>query len=148
MIKTRNQGEYLMELNINGALSAAAGNPGNSATGIVPFAARLKAIVARLRVGAGTSTTMNVQKNGAAIHSSSLIAFTTGVTPSAYNTANLTANPTLFNAYDTVSVIVASVVGGSAADLNLILVFERQRGGSWNDPVQTDTIGADSDAIG
>lgn len=148
MIKLRNQGELEVRLQISGTLNATAGNPSNSATAIVPFAARLKAVFARMRTANGTSASVDILKNNASLVSSgALISFTTAVTPSAYNTANLTANPPTFVKGDTVSVVVSAVTG-AGNDLEVILMLERQRSHSWNDPVQTDTVGADSDAIG
>lgn len=155
MIKVRNQGEFVLALTVNGTQSAAAGNSGNSESQIVPFAARLKAVVGRLGVAGTTGTqTVDILKGAAGGALASIMASgafmtfaSTSRTPT-YQNVNLTNDPAVFAAYDTVQIKNLAVHTTPAVDLIVLLTFERQRSGGWNDKAQVDTIGADSDAIG
>lgn len=149
MIKTRNQGEFVIEVTINGSQSASAGNAGTTESQIVPFAARLKAVFARLGVAGVTGTqTTDLLKNGTTMVSSgTLLSYASGAVIPTYS-ANLSPNPPTFNKGDVVQLKNTAVHSGTpAVDQVVILVFERQRSMSWADAVQFDTVGADSDAI-
>lgn len=156
MIKIRNQGEFTIALTINGNQTTAAGGAGTTESAIIPFAARLKAAVARLGVAGVTGTqTVDVLKGAGSgalasiMASGAFLTFASGSRTPTYGNATLSANPTLFNAYDTIEIKNTAVHSGTAAiDLIVLLTFERQRSGSWNDTLQTETVGADSDAIG
>lgn len=158
MIKTRNLGEIIIRLRVPGvqAVTAAADTYGQSGgIAILPFAARLKAVFARVGAAGTTGTqTTDVLKNQTApatgtslLASGALITFASGSQAPTY-ASNFVTNPPLFNKGDFVSLNTTVVHTTPAKDLEVVLVFERQRAGSWNDAVQTDTIGADSDAIG
>lgn len=149
MIKLRNQGEFLLQLSINGNQSASAGNASTTESAIVPFPGRLKAIFARVAVAGTTGTqTTDLLKNGATLLSSgTLLSYASGAQVPTYNTANLLVNPPLFNKGDILQLKNTAVNTTPAVDQVVYLVIEKQRAGSWNDPVQTDTLGADFDAI-
>lgn len=155
MIKIRNNGEFTIALTINGTQSAAAGNAGTSESAIVPFAARLKAAIARLGTAGTTGTqTVDVLRGvgsgvlASIMASGAFVTFASTSRVPTYGNATLSVDPTVFNAYDTVQIKNTAVHTTPAVDLIVLLTFERQRSGSWNDKLQTETIGADSDAIG
>jgi hypothetical protein len=148
LIKMRNTGEFTIELTINGTQTITAGGAGTTETQIVPFAARLKAVFARLGVaGTGSTQTTDLLKNGVTMVSSgTLLSYATTSTTPTYS-ANLSPNPPTFNKGDVVTLKNTAVNTTPGVDQACILVFERARSGSWDDPVQFDTLGADSDAI-
>jgi len=149
MIKIRNEGEILISLQINGTQTIAAGGVATTDSAVIPFASRLKAILAREGVaGTGTTATADILKNGVTMVSSgTLLSYAGGTNVPTYS-ANLSPNPPTFAKGDVVQLKNIAVNGTTAAvDQTVILVLERARAGSWNDPVQFDTLGADSDAI-
>lgn len=150
MIKLKNQGEVLLELATTGTQSTASGNAAKTSSVIVPFAGRLKAVFARLGVAGVTGTqTTDILLNGASLVSTgTLLSYaSTSVVPT-YATANLNNNPPIFAKGDVLQMTTTAVASGTTAiDQCIYLVIERQRSGSWNDAVQTDTIGVDSDQI-
>jgi hypothetical protein len=148
MIKTRNQGELIAQITINGTQSAAAGNSGTTESFVVPFACRLKAIIARLGVAGVTgSQTTDLLKNGATmLASGTLLSYATGSQVPTY-ASNFLTNPPTFAKGDVLQLKNTAVQTTAAIDQTVLLVLERARAGSWNDVVQTDTLGADSDAI-
>jgi len=149
MIKTRNQGEILAEMGINGSQSATPGSAGYSDTFVVPFNCRLKAVFARLGVAGVTGTqTTDLLLNGVTqVSSGTLLSFATTATSPTYS-ANLSPNPPVYTKGQILRLVNTGIHSGTAAiDLSVILVLERSRSQSWDDPVQFDTLGADSDAI-
>jgi hypothetical protein len=108
----------------------------------------LKAVFARVGVAGVTGTqTTDLLKNGASLVSSgTLLSFATTSTSPTYS-ANLSPNPTVFAKGDILQLKNTAVHTTPAVDQVVLLVLERARAGSWNDPVQFDTLGADSDAI-
>lgn len=145
MIRIRGVAEILVDLSVAGAQAVNA----NARTFIVPFPARLKAIYAKLGTAGVTGTqTTDLLKNGATLVSSgTLLSFATGVQAATYNVANLTANPPLFNKGDIIEVSTTAIQTTPAKDLALLIVLEKQRSASFNDTVQTDTIGVEVDTV-
>jgi hypothetical protein len=65
-----------------------------------------------------------------------------------YGTANLTSNPFLVNKGDQVSIYNTQLLGTTpAVDQTVVITVERQRTGTFDLPMATDTFGADSDII-
>lgn len=155
MIKIRNNGEFSIAMTINGNQTTAAGGAGTTESAVVPFAGRLKAVIARLGVAGTTgSQTVDVLRgigSGALatiMASGNFLSFASTSRVPTYGNATLSVDPTVFNAYDTIQIKNTAVHTTPGVDLIVLFVFERQRSGSWNDKLQTETIGADSDAIG
>lgn len=153
MIKMKNCGDFVVELTVSGAQTTGAGLPTTQSSAIVPFAGRISGIFARLKVQ-GTTGTQNVDllKNGVSLTSpTGVLNFPTtvgGASAPTYTTANLTTNPVKVAKGDVLSCVNGTIHTGTAGhDLSIYVTLERQRSGSFNDPVQTDTIGSDSDAI-
>jgi hypothetical protein len=145
LIKYRNQGEYAVELGFSGSHLVTSGG----GAFVLPFGARLKAIYARLgTAGVTGALTVDVFKNGATLlGSGTALSFASTATVPTYNTA-FTTNPPTFIKGDVVTLSLGAVQSTPAKDLVVELVFERQRSQSWDDIVQTETWGADNDAIG
>jgi hypothetical protein len=146
MIKMKNCGDFVAELTINGA--QATGTTASARTScIAPFAGRISAIFGRLQTpGTGTQTT-DVLVNGATLVSSgTLLSYATNIVPT-YNTGNLLTNPPLVNKGDVITLQNTAVGSPVANDQSVYVTIERQRSGSFADPVQTDTVGSDSDTI-
>jgi|SRR5579872_5342162 len=153
MIKMKNCGDFVAELTVSGAQTTTAGAPTTQTSCIVPFNGRLSAIFARLKV-AGTTGNQNVDlfQNGTSLTGGSgLFSFPTTVGGNAaptYSTGNLTSNPVLVSKGDVLSCVNLSVHSGTAAnDLSVYVTIERQRTGTFDEAMQTDTVGADSDII-
>lgn len=156
MIKMKNCGDFVMELTVSGAQTTTAGQPTTQTSAIVPFAGRISAIFARLKVQ-GTTGTQNVDllQNATSLTSNAgVFNFPSTVGGNAaptYTLANLTStagNPVKVNKGDVISCVNKTIHSGTAAnDLSIYITLERQRAGSFDDAIQTDTIGADSDAI-
>lgn len=144
MIKLKGVGEILVDLSVPGTQAVNA----NAKTFVVPFAARLKAVYAKLGTAGTTgSETADLKQNGASLLASgSLLTFASGAQAATY-ASNYNSNPPTFAKGDILELAISAIHTTPAKDLALLIVLERQRSGSWNDPVQTDTIGADSDAI-
>lgn len=149
MIKMKNCGDFVMEITVNGAQSATAGNPSAQSSAIVPFNGRISAIFARLRTAGTTNTqTVDLLKNGASLTgSTSVFTFATGVVTPTYTLSNLTSNPVKVAKGDVISTLNTAVHTTPAHDLSVYITIERQRSGSFNDAIQSDTVGSDSDAI-
>lgn len=149
MIKVKNLGEYVIELRINGNQSAIAGNASKTASAIVPFNAVLKAIFARVgTAGVTGAQTTDLLKNAASLVSAgTLLSYASGSASPTYNTANLNANPPLFNKGDVLQLSNTAVQTTPAVDQVVILILERQRAAGQPPAVQTDTVGLDSDPI-
>jgi hypothetical protein len=151
MIKMKNCGDFVMELTVSGAQTTTAGQPTTQTSAIVPFNGRISAIFARLKVQGTTGTqTVDLTKNNVSLSGSSgVFNFPTTVGGNAaptYTLANLTSNPVKVAKGDVISCVNTAVHSGTAAnDLSIYVTLERQRVGTFNDPVQTDTIGFDSD---
>lgn len=150
MIKTKNLGEYLLELATTGAQTTTAHASTTTCSVIVPFAGRLKAVFGRLGVAGVTGTqTTDILLNGTTmLGSGTVLSYaTTSVSPT-YNVAFVT-NPPVFAKGDVLTLKNTAIHSGTAADDQCVFVtVERQRAGSWNgSTVQTDTVGADSDQI-
>lgn len=150
MIKTKNLGEYILELSTTGAQSASAHAASTTCSVIVPFAGRLKAVFGRLGVAGVTSTqTSDILLNGTTMLASGTVLSyaTTSVVPT-YNVAFLTSPP-VFAKGDVLTLKNTAIHSGTAADDQCVFVtIERQRSGSFAEAtVQTDTIGSDSDQI-
>ena len=152
MIKNRNMGDFLLELSVPGVQTTTATLATGAGSGVIPFAGRLSAILARLQV-AGTTGTQNVDifKNGVSLTGGSgLFHFASaagGNTAPTYVTSNLTSNPVLVAKGDVLSCVNKTIHTTAANDLSIYLTLERQRIGTFDDTVQTDTIGSDSDVI-
>lgn len=150
MIKMKNQGDFVMELTVSGAQTTTAGLATTQTSAIVPFNGRISAIFARLKVAGVTgSQTVQLFKNATSL-ANPILTFPTTVGGNAaptYATANLTSNPVLVAKGDVISCLNTAVHTTPANDLSLYITIERQRSGSFADPVQTDTIGSDSDVI-
>ena len=153
MIKMKNCGDFLMELTVSGAQTTTAGAPTTQTSAIVPFAGRISAILARLKI-AGATTAQNVDLfvNGTSLTGGAgLFSFGVGVGGNqapTYTPANLTSNPVLVNKGDVISCVNLTVGSAPAGnDLSLYLNIERQRTGTFDEQLQTDTVGADSDII-
>lgn len=153
MIKNRNLGDFIVELTLPGIQTSTATLNTGAASAIVPFAGRVSAILARLGTQ-GTTGTQNVDllKNGTSLTSSSgILNFPStvgGVTAPTYTTVNLGTNPPTVAKGDIISVLNKTIHTGTAAQfLTVYLNIERARTGTFDDAMQTDTIGADSDAI-
>jgi len=132
MIKLRQTEELLIRLDNPKAQAADL----NVAQFLVPFACRLKAVFAKLRVAGVTGTgTYDVNKNGTTVYSGSKIDFaTTAVDPTAYNA--FTTDPTTFVKGDVISVDVDAVHSGTAAEgFMLLLVLQR---GKASQPASTE----------
>ena len=153
MIKQKNCADFVVELTVSGAQSTTAGQPTTQSSAIVPFNARLACIFARLKVAGTTSTqTVDLFHNGQSMTGSKyVLGFNSTTVVPFYTTASITStqgNPPLFNKGDVISCVNTTVHSGTASnDLSMYLTFERQRCGTFDDPIQTDTIGTDSDII-
>jgi hypothetical protein len=159
MIKQRNLGDFLVELTVPGnqsTLTSTVNAAGTIASSIVPFNGRVSAVLARLAT-AGTTGTQNVDllKNGTSVTGGAgLFNFASGSggnTAPTYTTANITTtagNPIKCNKGDVLTIQNLTIHTGTAAQgLTVYFNIERQRIGTFDDAVQTDTIGADSDVI-
>lgn len=153
MIKMKNCGDFVMELTVSGAQTTTAGQPTTQTSAIVPFNGRISAIFARLKVQ-GTTGTQNVDliKNGTSLTSNSgILNFPStvgGATAPTYTATNLTSNPVSVSKGDVLSCVNKTVHSGTAGnDLSIYVTIERARTGTFNDVLQTDTVGADSDTI-
>lgn len=153
MIKMKNCGDFVAELTVSGSQVTTAGSPQAQTSAIVPFNARLACIFARLKV-AGTTSTQYVDfaKNGVSITGSKYVLnFASATVVPYYTTASITTtvgNPPLFNKGDVISCVNTTCHSGTPAnDLSIYLTLERQRIGTFNDPIATDTVGVDSDII-
>jgi hypothetical protein len=153
MIKMKNCGDFVMELTVSGAQTTTAGQPTTQTSAIVPFNGRISAIFARLKVAGTTGTqTVDLFQNGTSLTGGgSVLSFASGQggnTAPTYTTASLTSNPVKVSKGDVLSCLNKTVHTGTAAnDLSLYITIERQRAGSFDDAIQTDTIGSDSDII-
>lgn len=152
MIKMKNQGDFVAEITVSGAQTTTSGQPTTQSSCIVPFNGRVSAIFARLRTAGTTSTqTVDLYKNGVSTTgSTSIMNFATTTVIPAYTTASITStvgNPIKVSKGDVLSVVNTAVSGTPGHDLSVYLTIERQRVGTFNDPIITDTIGADSDII-
>lgn len=154
MIKLKNAGDYQLEFSIPGSQALGSGGTAQGSVGaIVPFNGRLSAIIGRLAAAAGTGTHItDVRKNGVSLTGGSgLITYASGGsgnTAPTYGTANLTSNPVLVSKGDQISIYNTQLLTTtSAVDQTVYITVERQRSGSFNDKMQTDTLGSDSDAI-
>lgn len=153
MIKMKNCGDFVMELTVSGAQTTTAGAATTQTSAIVPFNGRISAIFARLKVAGVTGTqTVDMYKNATSLTGTNgAFKFPTTVGGNAaptYTLANLTSNPVLVAKGDVLSCVNTTVHSGTAAnDLSIYVTIERQRVGTFNDPVQSDTIGFDSDQI-
>ena len=148
MIKMKNCGDFLLELTVSGA--QATGTTASARTSaIVPFAGRLSAIFGRLGTAGTTGTqTTDVLVNGATLVSSgTLLSYASGATTPTYNTQNLNSNPPFVNKGDVITLQNTAIHTTPANDQAVYINIERQRASSFNDPVQTDTVGSDSDTI-
>ena len=126
MIKLRQQEEILVQLD-NPKLQAA---DLNVAQFVVPFACRLKGVLAKLTV-AGTTGSMivDVNKNGTTIFSAApKITFATTAQEPTY--AALTTDPTTFVKNDVISVDVDSVHSTPGEGLSLLVVLQRGKASS------------------
>lgn len=152
MIKMKNCGDFVMELTVSGAQTVTAGQPTTQTSAIVPFNGRISAIFARLKVQ-GTTGTQNVDlfQNGTSLTGSAgAFNFPSAVGGNAaptYTLSNLTSNPVKVNKGDVLSCVNKTIHTTPGNDLSIYITLERQRAGSFDDAVQSDTIGADSDAI-
>lgn len=153
MIKNRNMGDFIIELTLPGIQTSTATLNTGAASAVVPFAGRISAVFARMQTQ-GTTGTQNVDllKNGTSLTSASgLFNFPStvgGTTAPTYTTANLLTNPPTVAKGDIISVLNKTIHTGTAAQfLTVYLNVERARTGTFNDAMQTDTIGSDSDAI-
>lgn len=149
MIKTKNLGEYILELATTGAQSATAHAASTTCSVIVPFAGRLKAVFARLGVAGTTGTqTTDILLNGTTmLASGTVLSYASTVASPTYNVAFLTSPP-IFAKGDVLTLKNTAVHTTAADDQIVFLTIERQRAGSYNSTtVQTDTVGADSDQI-
>jgi hypothetical protein len=156
MIKQRNMGDFLVELTVPGIQTTTATLNTGAASAVVPFNGRISAVLARLGVQ-GTTGTQNVDilHNGTSITGGSgLFNFPStvgGASAPTYTTANVTStagNPTKVSKGDVVSCQNLTVHSGTPAEfLTVYLNIERQRSGSFDDAIQTDTIGSDSDIV-
>lgn len=149
MIRMKNCGDFVMELTISGA--QATGTTASARTSaIVPFAGRLSAIIARLGTAGvtGTQTTDVLVNNVSVVSSTTLLSYATTALIPTYNTSLLVANPTLVNKGDVITLQNTAVHSGTAGnDQSVYINIERQRSGTYADPMQTDTIASDSDTI-
>ena len=156
MIKIKNYGDFILDFALpvtqtNG--NAAVPGSGNSVSAIVPFNGRISALFARLKT-AGTTGVQGVDilQNGASITAAKTVfGFASATVVANYNTGAITTtvgNPVLVNKGDVISILNRTVHTGTAAqDLSVYITLERQRSGAFNDVIQTDTVGADSDMI-
>lgn len=152
MIKQRNMGDFLIELTIPGAQTTTASASSGAASAVAPFNGRISAILARLATQGTTGTqTVDLLQNGSSLTGSSgVLNFPTTVGKNAaptYTTANLTSNPVKVSKGDVITVVNTTVHSTPAIGLTVYLNVERQRSASFNDAMQTDTIGSDSDII-
>lgn len=134
MIKIRQTEELLVRLDSPKAQTADL----NVAQFLVPFACRLKAIYAKLRVAGTTATSIyDISKNGTTLYSGSKLEFATGtVDPVAYNA--FTTDPTTFVKGDVIHVDVDTAHTTPAEGLMLILILQR---GKASQPAATETGG-------
>lgn len=154
MIKTKNLGEYVVEMQINGTQSATPGNSGTTCSFVVPFNARLKAVFGRLTTAGITNpqTTDLLWSTGGnapitLLSSGTMLSYASTKQVPTYGVANLLTNPPLFSQGDILQLSNTAVSGTPAVDQCVLITLERQRAGEWNDAVQTDTVGSDSDQI-
>jgi hypothetical protein len=152
MIKMKNCGDFVAEISVSGQQSTTAGSPQCQSSCIVPFNGRVSAIFARLRTAGTTSTqTTDLYKNGASVTGgNSIMSFATTTVIPIYTTASITStigNPIKVSKGDVLSVVNTATNTTAGHDLSVYLTIERQRVGTFNDPIVTDTIGADSDII-
>lgn len=152
MIKMKNCGDFVAEISVSGQQSTTAGSPQCQSSCIAPFNGRISAIFARLRTAGTTSTqSTDLYINGTSITASKTIfGFASGSVIPVYATANITTtvgNPPKVNKGDVLSVVNTATNTTAGHDLSVYLTLERQRSGSFVDPMQTDTVGSDSDAI-
>lgn len=153
MIKMKNCGDFVMELTVSGAQTTTAGSPQCQTSALVPFNGRISAIFARLKTQ-GTTGTQNVDmfQNGTSITGASgILNFASTAVIPTYTTSNITTtvgNPPKVSKGDVISCLNKTIHTGTAAnDLSIYVTIERQRIGTFNDTVQTDTVGSDSDVI-
>lgn len=154
MIKIRNMGDYQLEFSIPGSQALGSGGTASGSVGeIVPFAGRISAIIGRLAASAGTGTHISdLRLNGTSLTGGSgLIVYSGGgvtqgnVAPS-YTTANLTSNPVYVNKGDQISLYNTQLLGTtSAVDQTVYITIERQRTGTADVPLETDTVSSWSD---
>lgn len=154
MIKLKNCGDYQLEFSIAGSQALGSGGTAQGSVGaIVPFNGRLSAIFGRMAAAAGTGTHItDVRVNGVSLTGGAgLITYASGGsgnTAPTYNTGNLTSNPVLVNKGDQVSIYNTQLLTTtSAVDQTVYINVERQRVGTFDDQIQTDTLGSDSDYI-
>lgn len=152
MIKIRNCGDYQLEFSIPGSQALGSGGTASGSVGaIAPFAGRLSAVIGRVAAAAGTGTHItDLRLNGTSLTGGSgLITYASGGggnTAPTYGTANLTSNPVLVNKGDQISIYNTQLLGTtSAVDQTVYVTVERQRTGTWDVPMQTDTLDAASD---
>lgn len=150
-IHVRNNDEFVVELSIPGTQTTTAGAQStrqNSAP--LPFDGFIKAVYARLGIAGITgSQTIQVLKNGTNICSSTnpLVSFATTVATPTYGNANLSADPTQVAKGDVLTAVNTAVHTTPAVDLALVLVIERNKHQAAGPLMQTDTYGADADAV-
>ena len=148
-IKVRNMGEDIIELSVPGVQATSANSAAISTP--IAFPGIIKAIYAKLGTAGVTGTQLtDILLNGATLVSSGvLLNFSSGATAATYNTANLNTNPPTVSKGDILSVVTSQVNSGTAAkDLSLAIVIQRLKGTGPTAAVQTDSYGADNDAIG
>ena len=159
MIKQRNLGDFLAELCIPGIQTTSTLTVNlvtTEANTVVPFNGRISAVLARLAV-AGVTGTQNVDllKNGTSVTGGAgILNFPTTIGGNAaptYTTANITTtvgNPIKVNKGDVLTIQNLTVSSGTPGQgLTVYFNIERQRIGTFNDAIQTDTVGSDSDVI-
>ncbi len=152
MIKMKNCGDFVAEISVSGQQSTTAGSPQCQSSCIVPFNGRVSAIFARLRTAGTTSTqTVDLYKNGASVTGgNSVFGFASATVIPVYTTASITStigNPIKVNKGDVLSTVNTATNTTAGHDLSVYLTIERQRTGTFDDPIITDSIGSDSDII-
>src|SRR5208282_741906 len=145
MIKLKNQGDFVAEISVSGQQSTTAGSPQCQSSCISPFAGRISAIFARLRTAGTTSTQLtDMYINGTSITASTTIfGFASGAVIPVYATANITStigNPPKVHKGDVLSVVNTATNTTAGHDLSVYITLERQRIGTFDDAIQTDTV--------
>ena len=151
-IHVKNQDEFVVDLSIPGTQTDTAGaNSTRSTSPPLPFDGFIKAVYAKLgTAGITGSQDVVVKKNGTNICSSTnpLVTFATTVATPTYHTSDLSADPTAVSKGDLLTAENSAVHSGTAAiDLALVLVIERFKHEAPGPQMQTDTYGADADAV-
>ena len=152
MIYLKNQGDYVVKLQIKGTLATSS----YAYSEPIPFASYLKAVWAAESTPGTTGTeSLDLQYSATTAASGlaslcstgTLFSFATAAGAPTYNTANLTTNPPVFAKGGILGLTVSTVHTTTAgADAICMAIIARERG-VITPAVQTGTYSADLDAV-